>query len=56
MRNASIGSCLGFIVLSFVTVPRGGAVGLWLAFIGFVVLRAVLLGLALPGIRVAPPR
>lgn len=56
MRNASIGSCLGFIVLSFVTVPRGGAVGLWLAFIGFVVLRAVLLGLALPGIRVAHPR
>jgi hypothetical protein len=41
-----------FIALSFVTMSRAGVTGLRLAFIGFVVLRAVALGVALPGVRV----
>jgi MATE family multidrug resistance protein len=51
MRNASVLSFGGFLVLSLALVPSGGNTGLWAAFIGFVVLRAVALGVRLPAVR-----
>lgn len=51
MRNASLASVLLFLGFSWFLVPRGQNVGLWLAFIGYVVARAVCLGAALPGLR-----
>lgn len=51
MRNASVLSCLAFIGLSLVMVPGAANQGLWLAFIAFVVLRAVALGFRFPGLR-----
>ena len=53
MRNASVVSCLAFIVLSLATVSWAANTGLWVAFIGFVVLRAAALGVRLPALRPA---
>lgn len=44
LRNASILSSSSFILLCLVLIPALENHGLWLAFIGFVILRAVFLG------------
>ncbi len=44
MRNASVLSCLGFIALSLPLIGAWENTGLWVAFVGFVVLRAGALG------------
>ena len=51
IRNAGILSFVGFLGLSLWLVPGGGNTGLWAAFLGFVVLRAVALGASYPGLR-----
>ncbi len=51
MRNASVLSFLGFLLLSLTLVPFAGNAGLWAAFQGFVVLRAVALGAGYPALR-----
>jgi multidrug resistance protein, MATE family len=51
MRNASVLSCLAFIALSIAGTRFGGNAGLWLAFIAFVVLRAVALAVHLPSLQ-----
>ena len=51
LRNASVASSLTFIGLTWIAVPRGENVGLWLSFLAYVVLRAVFLGSYLPGVR-----
>lgn len=51
MRNASVLSCLGFLATSLVLVPVAGNTGLWIAFILFVIYRAVALGLRYPATR-----
>ncbi len=51
MRNASFVSLAGFLALSWLLIPTHGNHGLWAAFIGYVVLRAVSLGVLLPGLR-----
>jgi len=51
MRNASVFSFLGFLLLSWVLVPLGGNTGLWTAFLGFVILRAAALGARYPALR-----
>jgi len=51
MRNASVLSCLGFLGTSLILVPMAGNTGLWLAFILFVIYRAVALGLRYPATR-----
>lgn len=51
MRNASVISCLAFIAATYATVPLWGNTGLWLAFLGYVVARAVALGAYYPGLR-----
>jgi MATE family multidrug resistance protein len=51
MRNASVLSCVAFIGTSLLLVPPLGNRGLWLAFVLFVVYRAVALGMAYPGLR-----
>ena len=51
MRNASVVSCLLFIGTSLALIPSLQNVGLWLAFVLFVVYRAIALGLAFPGLR-----
>lgn len=44
LRNASILATSSFILLAWVLIPLWNNLGLWLAFIGFVTLRAVFLG------------
>ena len=44
LRNASILSTLGFLLACYGLIPLLGNTGLWWAFVGFVVLRAVCLG------------
>ena len=51
MRNASVLSFCGFLALSLSLVPAAGNTGLWMAFLGFVVLRAVALGVRYPAVR-----
>lgn len=51
MRNASAASFIGFLAASLLLVPVAGNVGLWWAFVGFVVLRALALGMAYPAAR-----
>ena len=51
MRNASVLSFAGFLALSLALVPMAGNRGLWTAFLGFVVLRALALGFRYPAVR-----
>lgn len=51
MRNASVLSCLTFIVVSIPMITAWGNLGLWVAFIGYVVVRALALGARLPDLR-----
>jgi len=51
MRNASVASCLLFIGTSIVLVPGLANLGLWIAFVLFVIYRAIALGLAYPELR-----
>jgi MATE family multidrug resistance protein len=51
MRNASILSCLAFIGLSMLLIPRWANLGLWISFVFYVVVRAVALGARYPRIR-----
>lgn len=51
MRNASILSFAGFLAASLLLAPAAGNVGLWSAFVLFVVLRAVALGMRYPAAR-----
>ena len=51
MRNASAASAAGFLLLAWWLVPIGQNAGLWAAFIGYVALRAVCLGIAYPALR-----
>ena len=51
LRNASVMAALVFLVLSAVLVPPFSNHGLWIAFIGFIVLRAVFLGFYFPGLQ-----
>lgn len=53
MRNASVLSFAVFLGASLPLVPVARNVGLWTAFVLFVVARAVALGLAYPGVRVS---
>lgn len=51
MRNASVLACLAFIGSTYLTVPPWGNRGLWIAFLGYVVARAIALGAYYPGLR-----
>jgi MATE family multidrug resistance protein len=51
MRNASFISLLVFLGAAWLVVPLLGNQGLWLAFIAYVLARAISLGIYLPGIR-----
>ncbi len=51
MRNASLVSVILFILTSAWLVPLHGNTGLWLTFIGYVIVRAIALGFYYPGIR-----
>lgn len=51
MRNASVVSALVFFVLSLLLIDLWQLAGLWMAFIVFVVLRALCLGWYLPALR-----
>ncbi|MCA9736398.1 MAG: MATE family efflux transporter [Gemmatimonadetes bacterium] len=51
MRNASVLSCLVFLVLSLPLARWGGNTGLWLAFVTFVVARALTLWRRYPALR-----
>lgn len=51
MRNASVVSVRVFFVLSLLLIELWQLTGLWMAFITFVVLRAVCLGWYLPALR-----
>lgn len=53
MRNASVVSCLAFIAVSLPLIARWGNTGLWIAMIGFVIARAVALGVAYPRVVAA---
>jgi MATE family multidrug resistance protein len=55
MRNAMIVSLLGFLALSAALVPLWGNHGLWLAFLGFMALRALTLVAYLPRVYRALP-
>lgn len=50
MRNASVVALLGFLGLD-VVLAGGGNSGLWWAFVGYVVLRAVALAVPFPALR-----
>lgn len=56
MRNASVLSCLAFIGATYITVPLWANTGLWIAFLGYVIARAVALGAYYPGLRGAVGR
>jgi len=51
MRNASIGSCVAFILVSLPLIEVWGNRGLWIAFIAYVILRALFLGAYLGPLR-----
>ena len=51
MRNASLISVILFILTSAWLTPLYGNTALWFCFIGYVVVRAITLGLYYPGIR-----
>lgn len=51
MRNAVLVALLGFLLASLPLIQHWGNHGLWVAFIGYVVFRAVALGVLLPGVR-----
>jgi len=51
MRNASILSFSGFLVFSLLLVPSLGNLGLWIAFIGYVIARAASLAARYPALR-----
>ncbi|MDP2380278.1 MAG: MATE family efflux transporter, partial [Pseudohongiella sp.] len=51
MRNASVVSALVFFILSLVLMLQWQLAGLWLAFIGFVILRAICLVWYFPALR-----
>lgn len=51
MRNAAFASLVGFLALSWLLIPAYGNHGLWIAFIAYVVLRALSLGVLLPALR-----
>lgn len=51
MRNASLASCAWFILTSIPAMDAWGNTGLWIAFVGYVVARAVALGLRFPRLR-----
>lgn len=57
MRNAALGSLLVFLAAAWPLVAWGGNRGLWLAFILYVIARAVGLGCYLPRLRrsISPP-
>jgi MATE family multidrug resistance protein len=51
MRNASLFSLLTFLAAAWLLVPIAGNHGLWMAFIIYVVARAICLGLYFPSLR-----
>jgi MATE family multidrug resistance protein len=51
MRNAAFVSLLIFLGAAWLLIPWGGNHGLWLAFILYVIARALTLGIYLPGLR-----
>ena len=51
MRNASLASVLLFLALSAALVPRWNNDGLWVAFVGYVIARAITLLVPLPALR-----
>lgn len=51
MRDAAFWSLAGFLGLSWALMAPLGNHGLWLAFVGYVVLRALTLGARLPALR-----
>lgn len=51
MRNASIDSCVVFILAAKLLTARLGNQGLWLAFLIFVIARALTLGAYYPALR-----
>ena len=51
MRNASIASCAVFVLAEKLLSARYGNTGLWLAFLVFVITRAITLGAYYPGLR-----
>ena len=51
MRDAALWSLVGFLGLSWVLVPALANHGLWIAFVAYVVLRALTLGRRLPALR-----
>jgi multidrug resistance protein, MATE family len=55
MRNASIASCAIFVIAAELLTPPLGNHGLWLAFIVFVIARALTLGAYYPGLRRSIP-
>lgn len=57
MRDASAAALVVFLGLSWALVPAAGNRGLWLAFVGYVVARALTLGVGYPALRraVGPP-
>lgn len=50
MRNASVAALVGFLGLTYLPV-LGGNDGLWIAFVGFVVLRGITLAIPYPALR-----
>jgi MATE family multidrug resistance protein len=55
MRNASIASCAVFVLAVQLLTAQLGNQGLWLAFLVFVITRALTLGAYYPGLRRAIP-
>jgi MATE family multidrug resistance protein len=51
MRNASILSFSAFLLASLFLVPRAANLGLWIAFIGYVLARAISLAVRYPRLR-----
>lgn len=51
MRDASVLSFTAFLLASLWLVPNAGNQGLWLAFIGYVVVRAITLAARFPALR-----
>ncbi len=51
MRNAGIAALLIYIGLHYILQPRFGEHGLWIAFIGYYIARALTLAVYLPGIH-----
>jgi MATE family multidrug resistance protein len=51
MRNASLFSLLIFLAAAWLLVPIAGNQGLWIAFIVYVIARAICLGVYFPQLR-----